>query len=280
MFSPYNPAVSSFNLYSLPFLAGLQTTSASVSESDAKYMDNSTYVDNNPNLQENVDMSKAQPKESENTAKQSADPLDFDPYKNLPDRKVIVNNLAYKICHEISANTVCMSTGIVATLVLTQRNGIHMDDLIDKFGWLKELITEKGGWNDPILHPNNYIVSRAIKLLNPLIVERNRRLEPNYVTMDDQKNWVHLGYYRNQLVHLFKAECILACALACFGNKKSMADEGDPNIGINVGVRQEDLLKNAWFLNDMFKFEFIPKQEVRVCFFISLRIYYLCCTSP
>lgn len=37
-----------------------------------------------------------------------------------------------------------MSTGIVATLVLTQRNGIKFEDLVEKFSWLKELIIQKG----------------------------------------------------------------------------------------------------------------------------------------
>jgi hypothetical protein len=37
-----------------------------------------------------------------------------------------------------------MSTGIVAALVLTQRNGIKLEDLIEKFSWLKELIIAKG----------------------------------------------------------------------------------------------------------------------------------------
>lgn len=105
-----------------------------------------------------------------------------------------------------------MSTAIVAALVLTQRNGIKFQDLVEKFSWLKELIIQKGniisclllsmtnctdvkcrfqgGWNDPILHPVNYVVKRAIKLLHPLIIERNRRLEPNYVTITDQRTWV------------------------------------------------------------------------------------------
>jgi hypothetical protein len=43
-----------------------------------------------------------------------------------------------------TANTVSMSTGIVAALVLTQRNGIKLEDLIEKFSWLKELIIAKG----------------------------------------------------------------------------------------------------------------------------------------
>jgi hypothetical protein len=78
-------------------------------------------------------------------------------------------------------------------------------------------VLRAGGWNDPILHPVNYVVTRAIRLLQPLIIERNRRLEPNYITIQDQRNWVHLGYYRNQIVHLFKDECIMAVALYSFG---------------------------------------------------------------
>jgi hypothetical protein len=52
------------------------------------------------------------------------------------------------------------------------------------------VVSGTGGWNDPILHPVNYVVTRAIRLLQPLIVERNRRLEPNYITIQDQRNWV------------------------------------------------------------------------------------------
>lgn len=40
-----------------------------------------------------------------------------------------------------------MSTGIVAALVLTQRNGIKVEDLIEKFSWLKELIIAKGAFD-------------------------------------------------------------------------------------------------------------------------------------
>jgi hypothetical protein len=208
------------------------------------------------------------PSESQVAVRPEAEP--YNPWTNKNHRRIAINNLAFKICQEIegnhcspwkrgfcharpmvayvanycapTANIVSMSTGIVAALVLTQRNGIKIEDLIEKFSWLKELIIAKGefdrvamlnlfphsrpdynhvlragGWNDPILHPVNYVVTRAIRLLQPLIIERNRRLEPNYITIQDQRNWVHLGYYRNQIVHLFKDECIMAVALYSFG---------------------------------------------------------------
>lgn len=129
----------------------------------------------------------------------------------------------------------------------------------------------------------NYVVTRAIRLLQPLIIERNRRLEPNYITIQDQRNWVHLGYYRNQIVHLFKDECIMAVALYSFGtsthapthpptpthtsvlsNKLGRSTViGDAGAG-QVGVRKDELFARIAFLCSLLKFEFIPTgKEVR-----------------
>ncbi|ELR24552.1 NADbinding domain 4 domain containing protein [Acanthamoeba castellanii str. Neff] len=199
-----------------------------------------------------VDAAGPSPSESQVAVRPEAEP--YNPWTNKNHRRIAINNLAFKICQEIEANIVSMSTGIVAALVLTQRNGIKVEDLIEKFSWLKELIIAKGGWNDPILHPVNYVVTRAIRLLQPLIIERNRRLEPNYITIQDQRNWVHLGYYRNQIVHLFKDECIMAVALYSFGRSTVIGDAGAGQ----VGVRKDELFARIAFLCSLLKFEFIP----------------------
>lgn len=90
---------------------------------------------------------------------------------------------------------------------------------------------------------------------------------------------VHLGYYRNQLVHLFKDECVVALALASFGTEficgslslpvrlngthlfapssGLMTAIGDARSS-KVGVKKNELMPRIAFLCSLLQFEFIP----------------------
>ena len=99
-------------------------------------------------------------------------------------------------------------------------------------------------------YSHSILLHRAIKLLGNLVAEKGQRLQPSVPTMDDQVNWLHLGYYSSQLLHLFQHEAIIACALAKCGH-------GNLN-AFDEGVPMEELMDNIQFLDNMLKFEFIP----------------------
>lgn len=85
----------------------------------------------------------------------------FNPFSNQNDRKLLIDRLAYQISRDLNSNAVCMSTAIVSMVLLTHgRYGILREDLVDKYVWLSDRITERGGWIDPILHPTSYVVDR------------------------------------------------------------------------------------------------------------------------
>eukprot|EP00005_Dracoamoeba_jomungandri_P007473 CAMPEP_0174269562 /NCGR_PEP_ID=MMETSP0439-20130205/41507_1 /TAXON_ID=0 /ORGANISM="Stereomyxa ramosa, Strain Chinc5" /LENGTH=689 /DNA_ID=CAMNT_0015358411 /DNA_START=1180 /DNA_END=3246 /DNA_ORIENTATION=+ len=187
----------------------------------------------------------------------------FNPFDDPHDRKYLVNELGYRITRDIESNTVCMSTGIVATLLLTHRNGITQQELVEKYKWLSRQVALRGGWVDPVLQQANFVVERALSMLGPLVGNRNNRLEPSIPTIDDQRNWLHLGYYGNQLSHIFKNEAIIACSLVSFGNEVIWAED-EQEIGTEPqdkkvrGILHDELFNNIHFLGNMLSFEFIP----------------------
>ncbi|KAL6070816.1 Dihydroxyacetone phosphate acyltransferase [Balamuthia mandrillaris] len=176
-------------------------------------------------------------------------------------RRKIVLELAYKVCRELNKNNVCMSTGIIAALILAHRNGISLDELTERYDWLRNVIQEQGGWVDPVFHPTNFVVQRALKLLSPLVQQRNERVEASTPTFEAQRHWIHLGFYRNQLLHLFKDEGVVCLALASFGNEQTMTnvDEGG-KFENPPGVSLNDLMHSIERLHQLFQFEFIPNE--------------------
>jgi len=69
---------------------------------------------------------------------------------------------------------------------------------------------------------------------------------------------LHLGYYRNQVVHVFKDEAVVALSLASFGLDRVL--QGGQGKG-EEGIEKEELLGNVRLLHRLWREEFIPSRD-------------------
>lgn len=218
----------------------------------------------------------------------TAPPLD--PYSNLADRRRVVVGLAYHISRELRDNCVCMSTALLASLLLAHRHtGLSREEATEGYAWLSERITERGGWVDPILQPLPSVILRAERLLGSALVAECGGLgrlipAPQGGTVPSQ--WMHLCYYASHVLHVFQHEAIIACALASFGYQRiiptlssSPPSSSSSSSPFNVpsssssplsskdccGVDARQVFSAVDFLDDMLRFEFIPPEHSVMC---------------
>ena len=63
---------------------------------------------------------------------------------NKDQRMKITKHLTFDIIDKFHKELVCMSTSLIASLILVHRFGIAKDTLIDKFEWLNKQIINRG----------------------------------------------------------------------------------------------------------------------------------------
>ncbi len=140
----------------------------------------------------------------------------FDPNGVVEHRQAVTKALAHRVLYDFLKESVVMSTGIVAAVVLAYRNGIDMETLVEKYSWVEQQIVMRGGRVDPLSRTMDAlsIVDRALRLLGRgVVVERRSFVEPLVDSRESHRNILQLGLYRNQLPHVFYAEALLLIAL-------------------------------------------------------------------
>jgi 1-acyl-sn-glycerol-3-phosphate acyltransferase/nucleoside-diphosphate-sugar epimerase len=172
----------------------------------------------------------------------------FDPFADANDRFSLVRKLAYSITTELNDASVVMPTSLIATILLTYRDGISLDELTAKTHLLKQQVILRGcnvNWSEQ--QSTSAIMDRALNLLNNLVVKRKHMIEPAIDTKADYKKTIQLSCYRNSVIYIFVREAIVSCSLESFGNRK------------NEGVTRVELVQSSKFLADLLKFEFVYK---------------------
>ena len=172
----------------------------------------------------------------------------YQPEHNLKDREHLTQTLAYTIVHEINRVSFITPTSLVTTILLTHENrGIRHNELIEKVEWLCKEVIERGGHIAPI-EDISALIDRTVEFLGSKLLKNPKNLlEPVYKPRASR--WLELGYYRNQLIHLFTSEGMVACALSGF---KQFRTE-------DKGVPKDVLLEEVRFLSQILKLEFIFK---------------------
>jgi glycerol-3-phosphate O-acyltransferase len=167
----------------------------------------------------------------------------FNPFLNELDKKCLIQSLSYEIIQELNQGIVITTTSLVATVILAVRKGITHEDLITKVDWLREYISILGGMI-AFDGTTGDLVDQALKLLNNLVIKiRNTYVPSSSVENGKQnKSILVLDYYRNQLVHLFINEGLIACVL--FSYQK---------------VKKDTLIDDVLFLRKLFAIEFPEK---------------------
>lgn len=142
----------------------------------------------------------------------------FNPYKNKPQRKELVNSLGYQIVNKLTSKLVIMSTSIVCTAILMSRKGITEDLLMKNVHWIsKEVIARGhkiGGINE---NSPNIAVRNAVIHLDEISKTKKNVFEVQISAGEEYKKLLMLSYYRNMLTHVFLPEAFVGVAQYSFG---------------------------------------------------------------
>jgi len=71
--------------------------------------------------------------------------------------------------------------------------------------------------------PSNSSVKAALKYLEGFIDRKRNIFEPSVVAKKTYKNIIMLAYYRNNLIHLFINDAIIACSILGLGQVTEVA---------------------------------------------------------
>jgi glycerol-3-phosphate O-acyltransferase len=177
----------------------------------------------------------------------------FDPFHNETDQRQLVSDVAYRVVTDLNKGIVVTTTSIVATVLLNQRKGISYDDLLTKADWLREEISQRGS-GVACEGITQDLVDNGLKLLSSLVMNVRNVYSPFKSLERGKKNKsiLVLDLYRNQLIHIFPKDGMVAIALC----SDAAAHE--------QGVPKEKLLKDCQFLSKLFWLEFVTKPDINV----------------
>ncbi|KAF9169199.1 hypothetical protein BGX21_010847 [Mortierella sp. AD011] len=159
----------------------------------------------------------------------------------------LLKALGYKVLADINSVSVVMPTALVGTVILTLRGrGVGRSELIRRVEWLKREILSKGGRvaNFSGMETGE-VVDRALGVLKDLVAVQKNLIEPVFYAVKR----FELSFYRNQLIHLFVHEAIVAVTMYTrikIGGAKS-----------TQRISYTDLLNEVTFLSRLLKTEFI-----------------------
>ncbi|KAI9205226.1 putative acyltransferase [Polychytrium aggregatum] len=172
----------------------------------------------------------------------------FDPVNQSKDHDVLLQALGFRVLSDINSVSVVMPTALVGTVILTLRGrGVGRDELIRKVDWLRNEIASKGGnVADFGGMTTGMIVDRAIHDLKHLIGHRMDLLEPVFFPLKR----FELSLYRNQVIHLFVPEAIVATSIY------TKIKYGGPIVQQRLPYHPT-LFEEASFLSHLLKGEFI-----------------------
>jgi len=178
----------------------------------------------------------------------------FNPFSSEEDRKLLTSELAYQIVGDLNRGIVVTTTALVATVILTYRKGITHDDLLSKVEWLREAVVSHGS-SVAFEGSTEDLIKYSLRLLSSVVEKVRNTYVPTTSpeTGKQHQSILILDFYRNQLLHLFVPEGIIACVLSAY--------QTPPN-----GMKREDLIQEATFLRQLLWMEFVnkatPQQEV------------------
>jgi glycerol-3-phosphate O-acyltransferase len=132
------------------------------------------------------------------------------------------DGLAMDLAYTLSENLVVMSTNIVASMLLIDRQGgVTEEELVNRSTWLFKEIQERKGYMAMNTNPSQTSVRNSLNFLKNFVDFKKDVFQPMVKANKDYKNILMLAYYRNNLIHLFINEGYIACALNAFGEYDS-----------------------------------------------------------
>jgi glycerol-3-phosphate O-acyltransferase len=192
----------------------------------------------------------------QHTEEQRAVDPEYDPVNNPDDRRHLIRNMAYLVVHEINSCSVIMPTALVAALLMTNpKRGLNHSVLLSQVEWLRDEIRLRGG-KVASFENTDAVVEKTVHFLNKLIKQPVGLLERVYRPRDQRR--LELGFYRNQIGHLFVVEGVIVGAMFSFRQMRAS----------DAGVMRDDLFEAVRFLSRLMKLEFVfnPKHDIEVNF--------------
>lgn len=111
-----------------------------------------------------------------------------------------------------------MATPIVATVLLMHRRGISLDMLIKRVQWVYEEIKERKGELSLSHSPSITSVQQCLTFLSGFVNRKRNVFEPSASAKKGNKSICMLAYYRNNLIHHFVNEALIANAILGLSN--------------------------------------------------------------
>lgn len=165
-------------------------------------------------------------------------------------RKKIAFSVGYRTLHECNRISVISPAALVATILLTHpHRGIHFKVLIQEVYWLSKQIKSRGG---NVISLDSRFLRQELSLVLGTIVGKNQLVKRHknvfMIRMWSPEERMELSVFRNQLLHPFVHEGLLACV---FYMKEVQSGKWP------IAVNKEELIEHVKFLSDLLKFEFI-----------------------
>jgi glycerol-3-phosphate O-acyltransferase len=124
---------------------------------------------------------------------------------------------------------------------------------VNKAVWIYEEIKARGGELSLQTPPSSTSIQTCLKYLEGFVDRKRNIFEPLVSAKKSYKNILMLAYYRNNMIHLFVNEAIVACSILGLG---SIHD-------VEKGIPIEKLWEKSQFLAALFSDEFLQNQLIR-----------------
>lgn len=159
-------------------------------------------------------------------------PENWDMAHEDSDHARFVAAVARDLTARLRGRSRCMGTHLVASILLSQREGMSKAELSRQLQSLQREVVARGGAVEGFQgRAPSAVMDRALKLLGGLVSQpRKGIVQANIGTPESQGNAIELAYYRNHILHHFATEAILACALYAV-HKRQSTGAGSARVG-------------------------------------------------
>eukprot|EP00005_Dracoamoeba_jomungandri_P002059 CAMPEP_0174252598 /NCGR_PEP_ID=MMETSP0439-20130205/2000_1 /TAXON_ID=0 /ORGANISM="Stereomyxa ramosa, Strain Chinc5" /LENGTH=862 /DNA_ID=CAMNT_0015333157 /DNA_START=1619 /DNA_END=4204 /DNA_ORIENTATION=- len=181
-------------------------------------------------------------------------------------RKQIAYYAGFKALCECNRVSVVEPAAVVATVMLTHyQRGITKSNLLKESNWICAQISERGGTVVPI---DNDILDAVVEYVLEGIMDNNKLVKKHndmfMLSLYNPRERLELSVYRNQLLHYFVEEGIIACCIYAseksqyMHSRTSKSPQKFPDASMKaISIHEEELLRSCIFLARLLKLEFM-----------------------
>eukprot|EP00127_Corallochytrium_limacisporum_P007035 Clim_evm43s240 gene=Clim_evmTU43s240 len=240
-------------------LAGGQKTKETTAQTLRNVLTMMTNAYTEVNTFGRVDIRIAQPFSLRGYMQQFARERNWEDVMTAESKKHLSFAVGYRALYEMNKASVVSCAALVATVLLTHyQRALKKHTLLREVHWLSDLISARGGRVQPITDDNiNLVISLVLEKIvgNNQLVKRHK--DRFMLKLYNPRERLELSLYRNQLIHYFVAEGLVACAIYSIEKRDGgLAQPCDADI--------HTIEKRVRFLANMLKYEFVYKPSPNV----------------